>query len=360
MATTYWDYIRVEDLLRLQGGLQQDDEDLTNHEVLFVTVHQVFELWFKLVLRELETLRDQFAQENVPEQSLAGAAASLDRVTRIFRTAVQHFDIVETLNTRDYLDFRDKLFPASGFQSAQLREIEILLGLPAEERIGLGGGGAYLEALQDPSGGPSPAFERVERRLQDTPTLKKALGDWLYRTPIRGSQPEDENDEKVVEAFLEDYLGALAASSERTVETIADSVEDLGNLQSRYAAEVEEARTFFLPEDARERRVRAAIIFIESYRELPLLAWPRMVLSKLVMFEQAMVIWRQRHARMVERVIGRRIGTGGSSGVDYLDTTALKYRVFKDLWTVRTFQIRRADLPPLEDTAPYDFREEFA
>ena len=90
----------------------------------------------------------------------------------------------------------------------------------------------------------------------------------------------------------------------------------------------------------RRSRIRAAVLFIESYRELPLLAWPRKVLDALVEFEQALVIFRQRHARMVERVIGRRTGTGGSAGVDYLDQTALRYRVFQDLWAVRTFQVR--------------------
>ena len=71
------------------------------------------------------------------------------------------------------------------------------------------------------------------------------------------------------------------------------------------------------------------------------------------------MVFRQRHARMVERVIGRRIGTGGSSGVDYLDQSALSYRIFRDLWTVRTFQIRADALPPVEDTTPYEFKAAF-
>jgi tryptophan 2,3-dioxygenase len=78
----------------------------------------------------------------------------------------------------------------------------------------------------------------------------------------------------------------------------------------------------------------------------------------LVELEQAMVIWRQRHARMVERVIGRRTGTGGSAGVDYLDQTALRYRVFNDLWAVRSLLLRRPTLPPLEHEGDYHFRVE--
>ena len=357
MATNYWDYIRVEDLLRLQGGIEEDENEITNHEVLFIVVHQVFELWFKLALKELTTLRDLFKQDVVAETSLAGAGASMERLTRIFAAAVSHFQVLESLNTRDYLDFRDKLFPASGFQSAQMREMEILLGLHDEERIGLGADGKYLEALKDPSGeSASPALERVKQRLGDKPSLLSAVGTWLHRTPIRGSQPGDADDDAVVDRFLEDYMGALKAASDETVATvIATNTMKPENVEARYAKEVEQARAFFFVEDRRLRRIRAAVLFIESYRELPLLSWPRKLLAKLVEFEQSMIMFRQRHARMVERVIGRRIGTGGTSGVDYLDQTALAYRVFKDLWTVRTFQVRAAALPPLDDTSPYEF-----
>ena len=128
-----------------------------------------------------------------------------------------------------------------------------------------------------------------------------------------------------------------------------------------YTSERASARAFLeardVPEDRRARmsRVRAAIVFIESYRELPLLAWPRVILDELVAFEQAFVIFRQRHARMVERVIGRRTGTGGSAGVDYLDQTALRYRIFTDIWAVRTILVQRSRLPALEGAATYGF-----
>ena len=92
-----------------------------------------------------------------------------------------------------------------------------------------------------------------------------------------------------------------------------------------------------------------------TYRELPLLAWPREVLDSLVEMEQQLTVFRQRHARMVERAIGRRAGTGGTAGVAYLDKTALKYRVFKDLWAIRTLQIRREAASDLDNPDFYSF-----
>ena len=115
---------------------------------------------------------------------------------------------------------------------------------------------------------------------------------------------------------------------------------------SRGASPVER-RTADAPaaERAQRRRMRAAILFIDSNRSLPLLSWPGQIIDALIAAEQAMLVFRQRHARMVERVIGRRIGTGGSDGVDYLDKTALTYRVFTELWVARTLLLP-PDLSP--------------
>ncbi|MEO7330786.1 MAG: tryptophan 2,3-dioxygenase family protein, partial [Minicystis sp.] len=99
-------------------------------------------------------------------------------------------------------------------------------------------------------------------------------------------------------------------------------------------------------------------VFLESYRELPRLTWPRELVDSLIEMEQTMLIWRQRHARMVERVIGRRTGTGGSAGVDYLDQTALRYRVFGDVWGVRGLLLRKPTLPALRHEGDYHFRIE--
>jgi tryptophan 2,3-dioxygenase len=362
--TAYWDYIKVEEILALQGGLEADDRALSNDEVMFITIHQIDELWMRLVLRELVAARDLFKRVPVPEQSLAAAVRSIDRMTEILRLAASHFSLMETMTTRDYLGFRDKLSPASGFQSAQLREIEILAGLPEEDRIPLGQEKSYMLMLRNHDGSPSTASRRVEARLADKPTLHDAVHEWLYRTPIQGSSPGDPGDDAKVRGFLDAYCASHARSTRAAFAIARDGAhgdDDVARLTARYEREIAAARAFLFADEApeaeraRRSRIRAALVFIESYRELPLLAWPRTVIDALVAFEQGFVMFRQRHARMVERVIGRRTGTGGSAGVDYLDQTALRYRIFRDVWAVRTLLVQERELPPVENLSFYGF-----
>jgi tryptophan 2,3-dioxygenase len=332
--TSYWDYIRVEDLLALQSGIDAGEHALGDDEVRFIVIHQIDELWFKLVLRELVTARDLFARPRVPEDALAGAVQSLRRITICFELAAQHFRLMETMRTQDYLTFRDKLSPASGFQSAQMREIEVLMGLSDEDRIAFGNEGGYLDALKSHDGTPSPALARVERRIADRPTLRQAVNEWLYRTPIQGSSPEDAGDDDVVSTWIRAYLAGherlFKRALEHAVAAQALTAADQERLRGRYEEQLAGARRHLEADDAPAdrrtwvRRLRAAILFVDSNRTLPLLSWPGQIIDGLIECEQALLIFRQRHARMVERVIGRRVGTGGSDGVAYIDQTALR------------------------------------
>lgn len=366
--TTYWDYIRVRELLELQGGLEHDESSLAQEEVVFITIHQVYELWLKLLLRDLVVARDLFALPHVPDDALAGACRLLGRIRIILELAIDHFRLMETMTPRDYLDFRDKLFPASGGQSAQFREIEILLGVKGSERPPYVTEGSYLDVLREPDGSEGWALAKVKSRLADEPTLKEAIDEWLFRTPIDGSSPSDDGDGEVVDAFVDRYLQA----HEVTLRQLADHVCELAatpeeetQLRQRYDAEIDLGAGFLRAEDVseveerpRRRRIRAAVLFIESYRELPLLTWPREVLEGIVGVEQTFVMFRQRHARMAERIIGRRVGTGGSTGVDYLDEGALRYRIFSDLWAARTMLVRCDRLPDALNLEFYGFRSE--
>jgi tryptophan 2,3-dioxygenase len=348
---TYWDYLRLDRLLDLQGGLGDDPGP---DELHFIVVHQAFELWFKLVLSQLRLARDHLAAPRLPEERVPFVVHHLGRVNAILRLCVEQFAVMETLPPQDFLDFRDKLVPASGFQSFQMRELEVVLGLRGHVRYGGVDPVEHIRSLAHTPAGEI-AWRRLERALAET-SLREALHAWLYRTPIMGSHPSDPQDGEVVEAFVDEYLARNDAHQRAGVDALARALGEghRAAIGERVEAALAANRAFLLPEDGRERRVRAALLFIESYRELPLLAWPRLLLDTVTELEEQLLLFRNRHARMVERTIGRRIGTGGSSGVDYLDQTT-QVRVFPELWQVRSTLLPRGALPELREGGKYGF-----
>ncbi len=359
---TYWDYLKLDELLGLQSGLGTDDGALSSDELHFIVVHQVFELWFKLILRETRLARDQLAAPRVAEETVPQVVHHLRRVNEVLKLGADQFRVMETLTPQDFLDFRDKLVPSSGFQSFQMREIELLLGLQDVQRVRVGGADPldHIRSSAEGSPGGARAWRRIEAARHET-TLRDALHDWLHRTPIQASSPSDENDDAVVDRFMREYLDAYRALRRRqTEDLVAAGAGASETLRQRSEEDVERAQAFLFAEDvdtdarARARRIRAGIVFIESYRDLPLLAWPRLLVDAVVELEELLVLWRTRHARMVERVIGRRVGTGGSPGVDYLDRT-LQYRIFVELWSVRTLLLPRGALPALRNPTFYGF-----
>jgi tryptophan 2,3-dioxygenase len=311
MSPTYSEYLRLEELLKLQTGIDGDEKKLSNDELHFILVHQNFELWFKLIINELKCTRDILDSNYVEETSLPQAVHHMTRVIETFKLMSQQWKVMETLEPQDFLNFRDELGTASGFESFQMREMESLMGKK------------WID------GKPIGKDESTEKSLYDVTC------DWLQRTPIQGSTPDSSNDNEEVNTFIKQYLEAH---------------------KNLYPDTNQEAMDFF-EEDSVLRRRRAGLIFIESYRELPLLSWPRKLISTLIELEESMILWRSSHARMVERIIGRRIGTGGSSGVDYLDMTT-KYRVFIDLWSVRSILIKKEALPTLKNPEFYGFKGE--
>jgi tryptophan 2,3-dioxygenase len=356
---TYWDYLRVPELLSLQGGLEKDESALAPDELHFIIVHQVYELWFKLCLRELRVARDHLAAPKVPEEAIAHVVHHLGRVGKVLHLLVEQFTVMETLTPQDFLAFRDKLTPASGFQSHQLREVEVLLGLGDEQRVAYGSTHAleHLESMAKGSTSGSVMWGRLET-ARGQESLRQALHRWLSRTPIQGSGPDDPEDAQVVRQFLDDYLASVRNHQRAQLSRTTNA--DPAVVEKRFADEAANVERFLFAPDVPEAdrqnaiRIRAALVFIESYRELPLLAWPRLLLDSVVEVEEQFVLWRHRHARMVERVIGRRVGTGGSSGVDYLDQTA-RMRVFPELWSVRTLLLPRTEIPTLLHPERYGF-----
>jgi tryptophan 2,3-dioxygenase len=365
MPRTYWDYLQLPELLNLQAGFEADEQHLDPDELHFILVHQTMELWFKLLLSEVRLARDHLAAPHVDEEHIPLVVHHLRRIHSILELCTQQFKVVETLTPQDFLEFRDKLIPASGFQSFQLREIEVLLGLEDSQRE-MEGFGDPLEAIRRLAGdsaGGAMATSRIEQAREEL-HLRSALRRWLYRTPIQGSEPDDPGDAAAVTQFINEYLVAMADQGDKVSEQLVKSgVITKEVADEKGAATHEAAHDFLFAEDiddaetrAQVSRVRAAILFIESYRALPLLAWPRVLIDAIVELEEQLVLFRTRHARMVERVIGRRIGTGGSSGVDYLDRTT-RYRVFRELWAVRTILLPRSALPKLRNADFYGFAD---
>ena len=310
MSPTYSEYLRLEELLKLQTGVEGETRNISNDELHFILVHQNFELWFKLVINELTCTRNILSSDYVEETKLPQAVHHMERVIETFKLMSQQWRVMETLEPQDFLNFRDELGTASGFESFQMREMESLMG------------SKWIDG-------------KLIGKPETSNSLYDVTCDWLERTPIQGSVYGSTNDEKNVDDFIADYLLAH---------------------KKLYPDTNKEAVNFFEEESSLRRR-RAGLVFIESYRELPLLAWPRKLISTLIELEKSMILWRTSHARMVERMIGRRIGTGGSSGVDYLDMTT-KYRVFVDLWAVRSILIKKEALPELKNKEFYEFRGE--
>lgn len=350
---TYGGYLQLEALLSLQDGPPGHDPPPSNDEMHFIVVHQSFELWFKLILRELKEARDLLHAEFVDEANIPNVVHHIERVTEIFRLLADQWKVMETLSPQDFLAFRDRLGTSSGFESWQMRELEVLMGLQHEQRVGAMDPLAHMERLHAEGKVPDGALSDL-RATAAAPSLNDVLMAWLARTPIQGSTPGRPGDEDAVKAYAERHLATMSEHIEGVIDhMVAIGHGDEASIRPRLEAGVESARDF-LYDEGTVNRARAGLLFIESYRELPLLSWPRRLIDSMVELEASMVLFRSHHARMVERTIGRRMGTGGSSGVDYLDATT-QYRVFVDLWAVRTLLVKRSALPDCLEPEYYGF-----
>ena len=345
---TYADYLNLHPLLDLQG----EDREINSDEMHFIIVHQTFELWFKQVIRELSEVRDILSQTPVPEYQIPKAVDHLGRTTEIFRLMANQWTVLETLTPQGFLAFRDGLGTASGFESFQMREFEFLLGLENEDRIG---GVDPLDSFKRmPDNDVNKAVIKRLEAAASNPSLYDSVMGWIERTPIMGSTPGNEDDAEVVSQYISDHLSAhKAVCKEAAKRSSGWGTDDSIKAAERMMAAHDGAASFLMPGGDVDR-ARAGLLFIESYRELPLLTWPRKLIDALVELEESMVKWRHAHARMVERIMGRRIGTGGTSGVDYLDMTS-RYRIFKDLWGIRTVLVKPQRRPALQNAEFYGY-----
>ncbi|MAG56885.1 MAG: hypothetical protein CMJ83_11380 [Planctomycetes bacterium] len=362
VSSSYGAYLRLGTLLSAQdppdfASLEPGERpssktrDLQHHdEMLFIVVHQVFELWFKLILHELSLARDLLGRhgseidEHVPEEDVPRIHAAVARVNETLRIATEGFRVIETMNPANFLQFRDLLIPSSGFQSVQFRELEILAGLPEQLRMDFEGA-PYESKLNETE-------RQILQDRRDAMTLHAALFDWLSRTPI----------ERVFPDFAESFLAAFETYVDEQIvhqhgnPNLVDSQRQAAEV--RFKDQLEDARRYLLGGDDPTNRAHQAFLFIASYGNEPLLRWPSALVDGLVEFEQCFRIFRFRHARMVERMIGTRTGSGGSPGVVYLDRTTAKYRIFGDLLEARNFLLAGDRVPPIPDDRLLHFRFE--
>ena len=350
---TYSGYLRLDELLQLQAGPEGHNPPPSNDEMHFIITHQTFELWFKQVRTELDAVHSYLAQESVDEKHLPQMVHHLERVIEIFRLLANQWKVMETLSPQGFLAFRDRLGTSSGFESWQMRAMEMRLGLKQESRVSDMDPMAHMKKLHSEGKINDEGFETLQT-ISIEPTLEELISQWLSRTPINGSVPSDGNDQATIDAYVDAHLNTMQAHSDQVIEHMVSIGHGSPEaLKPRMDANLASARDFLKP-DGITNRARAGLLFIESYPELPLLSWPRRLIDTIVQLEQSMLLFRHAHARMVERMIGRRMGTGGSSGVDYLDKTAT-YRIFTDLWAVRTVLLPRQSLDDVIQSDYYGF-----
>jgi tryptophan 2,3-dioxygenase len=260
---TYGDYLSIDELTSLQH-LKSDPPQ--HDETLFIIIHQVYELWFKQILHELDTII-----ERLDSDEPLSAHRLLRRCIEIQRVLINQVAVLETMTPPDFLTFRDHLLPASGFQSAQFRELEFTSGLKEP---------GHLKNYEP----GSDEYKRLEARLK-----RPSLGERFY-------------------ALLSRRGFDLPANVERSVSNRADTPE-----HSRRISEL--LRVY---QDA------------DSHYDLFLLA------ESLIEYDEMFTLWRLRHVKMVERMIGSKPGTGGSEGAAYLMRT-VERKFFPELWELRSY-----------------------
>ena len=311
----YSDYLELETLLNCQHPESNKHGSPAHDELLFIIIHQSYELWFRQILHEINSVRDIMQSPTINDNSpeLQTVVHRLSRVVTILKVLVHQVDIMETMTPMDFLDFRDMLRPASGFQSWQFKIIEAYLGLQFANRHGQE---YYLSQL-------NPQQVQLIRKAESEKSLLSLLNDWLERIPFT-------DDERKWPEYKEAYKISLR-----------DEEKENALYFEKFLSQDEmEGRTL-------SARACRAALFIMLYRGYPILQLPFQLLNNLIEIDEQLSTWRYRHMNMVNRMIGTRIGTGGSSGKDYLKAAADKHYIFSDLSKLTSFLIERRKLPRL-------------
>jgi tryptophan 2,3-dioxygenase len=330
----YSDYIELDQILNSQHPKSFESPEQGNDEMLFIIIHQVYELWFKQIIFELDLARNVFIQEGINDNSddMSKVVHKLKRIGKILELINQQVAVLETMTAMDFLEFRNFLLPASGFQSKQFRLIEAKLGLKMEQRYKT----EYYKHTR--RGSLSEADLDEVNQAESESTLKELIIKWLERMPYLDEaywgeyKQTTQSDSSDKHKFWMDYRNAYQNSL---------SHSEAGRLQEFDKVFFEEGRG-----DVPPAALRAAL-FITLYRNLPIFHLPFELLNTLSEIDELLSNWRYRHFMMVRRMIGLRVGTGGTSGAGYLEGTLSQHYAFREITEVATFLIERSKRPLL-------------
>ncbi|MEZ5046089.1 MAG: tryptophan 2,3-dioxygenase family protein [Chitinophagaceae bacterium] len=322
----YSEYLQLDKILNAQEEESKKNGVRADDEMLFIIIHQSYELWFKQILHEVNIAREVFLKKNIHDNSadMHNVVHRLKRVVKILEMLVNKLSILETMTPMDFLDFRDFLRPASGFQSIQFKIMEALLGLPFDKRFGQQ---YYLSQLHQDD------VNRVKNAEAET-SLLVLVNDWLERMPFLTDKAYWETDLSFFEQYVTIYENSLQEGEKQN----AEMLKKMFLHSEQY------------PSDRRlSMKANRAALFIMLYRDYPLLNMPYQFINTLLDIDELLAQWRYRHMNMVQRMIGRRIGTGGSTGADYLKAAADTHYVFKEFADLTSFLIQRNLLPTLPE-----------
>ncbi len=330
----YSHYIELEKILDSQHPRSFEKMEDGNDEMLFIIIHQAYELWFKQILFELDLVRNIFIRGHINDNSpdMSNVVYKLKRIVKILELLNQQVNVLETMTALDFLEFRNVLLPASGFQSKQFRLIEAKLGLKMEERYKK----EYYKHTR--RGSLSESDMRDVNRIEGESTLKELIIQWLERMPFFNDgywtdyKPINETKDADTHVFWSDY---------RQVYQTSLSPNETDRLKEFDKVFFDEGRGDISPAAMR------AALFITLYRNLPIFQLPFDLLNTLSEIDELLSNWRYRHFMMVRRMIGLRVGTGGTSGAGYLEGTLSQHYAFREITEVATFLIKRSKLPNL-------------
>jgi tryptophan 2,3-dioxygenase len=320
----YKDYLQLSVVLNAQNPLTT-----AHDEAFFIIAHQTHELWFKQVILELRYAIDGLLNNQI---SVATIASKIDRIAGIFCLLVQQLKLLENMQSIDFLDFRDALSPASGFQSLQFRVIEHLLGTLSSKSCPMANFRLQPEDLQ-----------YLENAIQE-PTLMDGLLYALQKLPLSYQNAQE---------FWDMYRQLMIQQLQREKHILENnpylSPGLLEKEKNQLNQIIEHLDLLYQAENSGISHARLSSLFIFLYEDVPWMCAYFRLMKALIELEEGLALWRYHHWMMVKRMIGQQPGTGGSSGLGYLQNHLNLQCSFSELTQWGSFMLPRNQLPSIPE-----------